>query len=46
MLLTAEAVLDELEEDDLDHDEPMMPGSEDEFSDLDEVEEDNDCDQP
>ena len=25
MLLTAEVVLDELEEDDLDHDEPMMP---------------------
>ena len=42
-LLTAEDVLDELEleEDDFDADEPMMPGSDDEFSDLEDVEDDD-----
>ncbi len=45
--LTAEAVLEELElelEHDLDVDEPMMPGSDDEFSDLDDIEDDDDND--
>ena len=42
-LLTAEDVLDELEleQDDFDADEPMMPGSDDEFSDLEDVEDDD-----
>ena len=42
-LLTAEDVLDELEleQDDFDADEPMMPGSDNEFSDLEDVEEDD-----
>ena len=41
-LLTAEHMLDELEleQDDFDADEPMMPGSDDEFSDLEDVEDD------
>ena len=35
-MLTTEAVLEELglDQDDFDADEPMMPGSDDEFSDL------------
>ena len=49
-LLTTEGVLEELDlEDDYDDDEPMMPGSDDEFSDLEDVEDDddnNDCDFP
>ena len=36
-LLTTEDVLEELE-DDFDVDEPMMPGSDDEFSDLEDIE--------
>ena len=39
--LTAEAVLEELEQDDFDDFEPMMPGSDDEFSDLEDVEDDD-----
>ena len=50
--LTTEAVLQELGlEDDYDADEPMMPGSDDEFSDLEDgyledVEDDDDSDTP
>lgn len=43
-LLTTEDVLEELDvcNDDFDADEPMMPGSDDEFSDLEDVEDNSD----
>ena len=43
-LLTAEDVLEELEleNDDFDDDEPIMPGSDDEFSDLEDLDDDDD----
>ena len=44
-MATAEAVLEELEQDDFDeYDEPMMPGSDEEFSDLEDIEDDDDDD--
>ena len=45
-LLTTEDVLEELDvcNDDFDADEPMMPGSDDEFSDLEDVEDNSDDD--
>ena len=45
--LSVEAVLDEIEQDDFDFfddDEPMMPGSEDKFSDLDDEDDADDAD--
>ena len=44
-LMTTEEVVDELQlSDDFDADEPMMPGSDDEFSDLEDIENDSDDD--
>ena len=44
--MTTEEVVDELQlsDDDFDVDEPMMPGSDDEFSDLEDIENDSDDD--
>ena len=45
-LMTTEEVVDELQlsDDDFDADEPMMPGSDDEFIDLEDIENDSDDD--